>query len=109
MLICVLRIVTLLHVYQNIGFRLYTSVQFANFLLDNQMTVTGTVNIIRKGIPPEMKQVQGRPEGDYRVLYEVGGKLSLHSWLSKTKKGRFLKHKNSVWFMKNLLACSTNS
>jgi hypothetical protein len=63
-------------------------VPFAKFLLENKMTIVGTLNHIRKGIPPEMKAVVGRPPGDYKVLYEVGGKISLHSWLVTPNKGK---------------------
>jgi hypothetical protein len=63
-------------------------VPFANFLLENKMTIVGTVNHIRKGIPVEMKAVTGRPPGDYKVLYEVNGKISLHSWLVKPNKAK---------------------
>jgi hypothetical protein len=52
------------------------------------MTVVGTLNKIRRGIPAEVKDVMGRPAGDYKIFYEVGGKLSLHSWVVKPKKGR---------------------
>jgi hypothetical protein len=46
----------------------------------------GTLNKQRKGIPDEIKSEKGRPVGDYQILYEVGGKLTLHSWLVAGKK-----------------------
>jgi hypothetical protein len=56
------------------------------------MTAVGTLNKMRKGIPEGMKEVTGRPPGDYQILYQEGGKLSLHSWIvkskSKSKKGK---------------------
>jgi hypothetical protein len=67
--------------------RLYTSIPLAKYLLENKMTVVGTLNKIRRGIPPEIKDVMGRSAGDYKIFYEVGGKLSLHSWVVKPKKG----------------------
>lgn len=68
-------------------FRLYTSIPLANFLLENDMTIVGTVNVIRRGIPLHMKNVTERTRGDYQILYEVGGKISLHSWIVQPKKG----------------------
>jgi hypothetical protein len=62
------------------------------------MTAVGTLNKMRKGIPEGMKEVTGRPPGDYQILYQEGGKLSLHSWIvtskSKSKKGKTLVNKN---------------
>jgi len=50
-------------------------------------------NILRKncmqGIPDVIKEVRGRPVGDYRVLYEAQeGHMSLHSWIVASKKGK---------------------
>jgi hypothetical protein len=41
----------------------------------------------KKGIPQFMKEFTGREIGDYTILYEVGGKLTLHSWIDKSPKG----------------------
>ena len=68
-------------------FRLYTSIPLANFLLNNSITIVGTVNKNRRGVPEHMKNVTGRPDGDYKILYEDDGKISLHSWTVKPKKG----------------------
>jgi hypothetical protein len=54
------------------------------------MTILGTMKMNRRGIPPELKNVQGRPVGDYMALFEEGGKMSLHSFLDKSKKGGIL-------------------
>jgi hypothetical protein len=70
--------------------RLYTCRALADFLLRNRMTILGTMKMNRRGIPPELKDVQARPVGDYMALYEKGGKMSLHSFLDKSKKGRIL-------------------
>jgi hypothetical protein len=51
------------------------------------MTILGTMKMNRRGIPPEVKDVRGRPVGDYMALFEVDGKMSLHSFLDKSKKG----------------------
>ena len=69
-------------------FRLYTNVRLLEYLLDNEITVAGTVNSNKKGIPEEMKKVEGRPVGDYKILYQEDGKTSLHSWIVKSKKGK---------------------
>lgn len=92
-------------------FRLYTSVPLANFLLENSITVCGTVNKIRRGIPPHMTNVTGRPQGDYQILYEEGGKLSLHSWTVKPKKGiaNFSSTSNPHFFYKPFLVMNVSS
>ncbi len=46
------------------------------------------MNKMRKGIPGFMKEKGDRPPGDYVILYEMEetqGKLSLHSWLVKSR------------------------
>ncbi len=70
--------------------RLYTSRVLALYLLKNKMTILGTFKLNRRGIPTEMKEVKGRPEGDYTAVYEQGGKMSLHSFLDESKKGTLL-------------------
>jgi hypothetical protein len=50
--------------------------------------VVGTINQNRKGIPGFLKTVKGRAEGDYIVLFEVGGNCSLHSWVTNTASGK---------------------
>jgi hypothetical protein len=75
---------------RNITFdRFYTSIDLADTLLDEfQMTCTGTLAVNRKGLPAEFKSLVGREEGDYLVLFEKGGKKSLHSWICNTKSGK---------------------
>jgi hypothetical protein len=51
------------------------------------MTILGTMKMNRRGILPEVKDVRGRPVGDYMALFEVDGKMLLHSFLDKSKKG----------------------
>lgn len=43
-----------------------------------------------------LKTTAGRQIGDYIPLFEVGGKKSLHSWISKSASGDQSKH--STWF-----------
>jgi hypothetical protein len=51
------------------------------------MTLLGTLQACRKGLPADFKSLKGRQAGDYMVLFEVGGKKSLHSWVANTKSG----------------------
>jgi hypothetical protein len=51
----------------------------------------GTLANNRKGLPASFKRTDGRPEGDYVVLYDVSGKKSIHSWITNTKSGEFFK------------------
>jgi hypothetical protein len=68
--------------------RFYTSVDLAETLLKEfDMTCLGTLTAGRKGLPAEFKSVVGRQEGDYMVLFEEKGKMSLHSWVVDTKSG----------------------
>jgi len=61
-------------------------------LLAQGITCVGTLQMNKKGIPPFLKDVQGRLD-DYTILYEVGGKLSLHSWVTKSKR------KGELWLI----------
>jgi hypothetical protein len=70
--------------------RLFTSLPFARFLLKNRITMVGTLNSNRRGIPQEMKTMKDRPDGDYKVMYEEDGKVSIHSWLVNNKKGTYM-------------------
>jgi hypothetical protein len=66
--------------------RFYTSVDLADTLLTEfNMTCLGTLTANRKGLPGEFKSLVGRQEGDYLVLFEESGKMSLHSWVVNTK------------------------
>jgi hypothetical protein len=66
--------------------RFYTSVDLAETLLkDFNMTCLGTLTAGRKGLPAEFKSTVGREEGDYMVLFEDKGKMSLHSWVVNTR------------------------
>jgi hypothetical protein len=66
--------------------RFYTSVDLAETLLKEfGMTCLGTLTAGRKGLPAEFKSTVGREEGDYMVLFEDKGKMSLHSWVVNTR------------------------
>ena len=67
---------------------MYTSRELFLKLLKNDITAVGTMNKMRKGSPGFMKEKGDRPPGDYVILYEMEetqGKLSLHSWLVKSR------------------------
>ena len=66
--------------------RLYTSVPLAEWMLDRDVTVVGTLNINRRGIPPELKTITGREDNSYMALFEDSNKkMSLHSYAVTTK------------------------
>jgi hypothetical protein len=68
--------------------RFYTSADLADRLLnDFDMTIVGTLAANRKGLPSAFKNTKDRKEGDYMALFEVDGKKSIHSWVTKTKSG----------------------
>jgi len=54
-------------------------------LLAQGITSVGTLRMNKKGIPDFLKKMDGRMD-DYTILYEVGGKLTLHSWVTKSKR-----------------------
>ncbi len=64
--------------------RLYSCERLFKILLANGITAVGTLNKRRKGIPDELRDVNGRPVGQYDILYEKDSKLSLHSWVTKS-------------------------
>jgi hypothetical protein len=53
------------------------------------MTYVGTLQNNRKGLPGVFKNMEGREDGDYVVLYDVTGKKSIHSWINNKKAGEF--------------------
>jgi hypothetical protein len=68
--------------------RFYTSSDLADRLLTEfHMTIVGTLNANRKGLPAAFKSIKDRKEGDYMALFEVGGKKTIHSWVTNTKSG----------------------
>jgi hypothetical protein len=55
-----------------------------------KMTYVGTLQSNRKGLPADFKNMEGREDGDYVVLYDVTGKKSIHSWINNKKGGESL-------------------
>lgn len=98
------RIVSDLMTYVDLGGRnismdrLYTSIELAQWLLERNITVVGTLMANKKGIPAAVKSVEGRENYSYQVYWETENmKLTLHSYVVRTKsKG-----------MKNVLVLSS--
>jgi hypothetical protein len=61
-------------------------------LLSEGITAVGTLQMNKKGIPPFLKEVKDRLD-NYTILYEIGGKLTIHSWVNKNKKGNVYYYK----------------
>lgn len=51
---------------------LYTGIEIARWLLENNITVVGTTQMNRAGIPKELKEVGGRDILRCKVFWEVG-------------------------------------
>ena len=70
--------------------RLYTSIPMANWLLEKNITVVGTLMTNRRGIPDEIKVTNNREEFSQTIHFEEGKKdLALCSYHVKTKsKGK---------------------
>lgn len=66
--------------------RLYTSIPLAEWLFEKGVTVVGTLQANRRGIPADIKKTDGRPELSYQVYWSDRNKhMSLHSYVVKTK------------------------
>lgn len=66
--------------------RLYTSIPLAEWLLERKITMVGTLQSNRKGIPEEIKNTSGREAPSYRCVWELTKqKISLHSYVVHTK------------------------
>ena len=76
----------------------YTKIDVAEWLLRNKITMVGTIQSNKKGVPKEIKDTKDREPNSYEPLWEKKtGKVSLHSYVVKTKsKG-----------VKNVLVLST--
>jgi hypothetical protein len=59
-------------------------------LLENKITIVGTIKANKKGLPNEVKSLDGREPNSYKVFWEKEkGKLTLHSYAVETKsKGK---------------------
>ena len=70
--------------------RLYTSISIANWLLAKKMTMVGTMQTNRIGIPEELKSVKDREDLSHTVYWEKDKKdLVMCTYTVKTKsKGK---------------------
>ena len=66
--------------------RYYTSIDLAEFLLSRNMTIIGTIQINRRGIPPAIKSIHNRKVFSYEVYFckEIRD-LAIHSYVVKPK------------------------
>ncbi len=66
--------------------RYYTSIDLCEWLLKQNMTMVGTMQAKRRGIPQEIKTVQNKDEHSYKVYWEQNNpNLVLNSYVVKTK------------------------
>ena len=68
--------------------RLYTSFKIANWLLDKKITMVGTFQANRVGIPPDLKKVDDRDLLSNKVFWQDNGKTNISSYVVKTSKGK---------------------
>ena len=76
--------------------RYFTSVTLAEWCLERNITIVGTLKSDRKGIPKEMKGVADEEEKSTAFCYSKDEKTMLLSYIDKKKKGK-----------KNILALTT--
>ena len=83
---------------RNISFdRLYTSIPLERWLYNRNITSIGTLQMNRKGIPAEIKDMKNRETLSTEIYWEKEGPLSLASYVVKTSSGK-----------KNVLLLSTH-
>ena len=70
--------------------RLYTSLEIADWLSARNITMVGTFQKNRVGIPPELKVVKDKAELSNEIYWEVNGKYNISSYVVKTSKGKKL-------------------
>ena len=68
--------------------RLYTSLEIADWLSARIITMVGTFQKNRVGIPPELKVVKDKAELSNEIYWEVNGKYNISSYVVKTSKGK---------------------
>ena len=68
--------------------RLYTSFEIADWLSKRNITMVGTFQKNRVGIPPEIKEVKDKEELSSEIYWEENGKYNLSSYVVKNKKGK---------------------
>jgi len=68
--------------------RLYTSFKIADWLLQKSITMVGTFQLNRVGIPAELKKTDSREILSSEVYWQCDGKTNLTSYVVKTSKGK---------------------
>ena len=68
--------------------RYFTSVTLAEWCLERNITIVGTLKSGRKGIPKEMKGVADREKKSTAFCYFEDEKTMLLSYIDKKKKGK---------------------
>ena len=68
--------------------RFYTSLEIVDWLSARNITMVGTFQKIRVGIPPELKVVKDKAELSNEIYWEVNGKYNISSYVVKTSKGK---------------------
>ena len=68
--------------------RLYTSFEVADWLLERKITMAGTIQSNRVGIPSAVKAVDERELNSYDLYWRNDGKCNLSSYVVKTSKGK---------------------
>ena len=66
--------------------RLYTSLDIADWLSAQNITMGGTFRKNCVGIPPELKVVKDKAELSNEIYWEVNGKYNISSYVVKTSK-----------------------
>ena len=68
--------------------RFYTSLEIADWLSARNITMVGTFQKNRVGIPPELKVVKDKAELSNEIYWEVNGKYNISSYVVKISKGK---------------------
>ena len=76
--------------------RLYTSFEIADWLFDRKITMVGTMQTNRVGIPPGIKDTTNRDTLSSEIYWQEDGNCNISSYVVKTSKGK-----------KNVLVLST--
>ena len=68
--------------------RLYSSFEIANWLLTNYITMVGTLQKNRVGIPTEITETKGKEILSSETYWEKDGHTNISSYMVKTSKGK---------------------
>ena len=68
--------------------RYFTSVSVAEWATTNHFTIVGTMRLDRKGIPAEIKKLDGREEKSTLYAHQKDGDAILVSYVDKKKSGK---------------------